>query len=183
MWWGLLGIGVEIAGAGVTEGALPTFLSSLARFISFSISPFFRFTLLLLLYPSPTGLLDCVEYSSQFRQPVAVYRRNALHVLFRCKQELVVYDVIGGVTHPVKRTSRVEMTRHAISHIHVLSNSLNTSCLMEVSSADTLNIPVCVSAVEEAEMFFSVVSRELHSTQISQKGLLQILHNYYITIL
>ena len=100
---------------------------------------FLPFTLLLLLYPSPTGLLDCVEYSSQFRQPVAVYRRNALHVLFRCKQELVVYDVIGGVTHPVlKRTSRVEMTRHAISHIHVLSNSLNTSCLMEVSSADTL---------------------------------------------
>ena len=50
----------------------------------------------------------------------------------------MVYDVIGCVAHSVERASRVQVAGHSRPHVNVLSYSLDASCLVEVSSTDTL---------------------------------------------
>lgn len=89
--------------------------------------------LLPLLFPGPLTYRE--EHRAHFRQPLRLNCRHDIHILFGRHHKLVVHHIIRSVPQTIEGARWVQVTRHACSARHVLSDTLHAGRVAEVGGA------------------------------------------------
>ncbi|KAE8055392.1 hypothetical protein FH972_012232 [Carpinus fangiana] len=98
------------------------FCLHLPQILHFLLHGRFIFLLsLLMLQDRCVRLLNGKEHWSQLSQPLRLHCCRTLHILLCRQNQLMIYHIIWSATHTIESTARMQMARHPIPAIHILT--------------------------------------------------------------